>query len=1379
MGKSRKLKNLVKNVQFFVKKCREKNKKLLSLSSLDEKDETFNSGIFTDEKTNGSKSFKENSAENISKLSSESKYDITHADFATSYGSQLTRSQTQGNLRTLSDYFDRRSGKKIVKLGNDGRKREVVGGSMDEGVSLNDEEEVRTAKSDTSSVEIKKKKQSKESRMEAMKNEIMECDLHLLSIYKRLEKGSKSGRVLRRSGAKKGAGKGSGTVNMKTHMIKTYNSEVMSIKQALSLRRGTTHGKRKMRKGGRGRGDEEKDRGGSGVGKGMGESTKEHTSTGVKKKAHDERIEIKNSFSGYTPLFDSKSSFLTREETFSKYHQISSSKNTFDNFYFFQEGLANRLNKKQNTSSFDIGCMYMNHAISTKSSKDLGTKRSKEVAVPTTTATAATAATTTTANSTFLGSSKSFRRFKFLSDNKKNIEYYKKMIESLEGTVEKSKRTGNKSSNKSSSTATTNGISSIDSIIKIINCLLHDYVPKLIDRYEYYMNTLDDRNKLLKQKIKESLDFGDVQYEEIRELKSQVMQKNQENKKLNDTIEMLKDKLSYVNELELKNAEYLDEIMLMRNRVTYLERLIEENDQSKESHELRKMRHNLRRLYNKMKTEMRYMKTLKSRSFKRHKRGKFSIKRWIRLEERISEHQARMLSLEQQGVATSSELADEGDGRVITLDFNQLVEKQEKEPKQYEDKSVDTSDMQGVEKPDDVVSRDAQCAQTGEGEKVKKSKVRTKDKKINTIVSNRTFLELLRREERVATNGTLGRGNIMNRSDRNDRSGRSSLRFGSERCTRIPKETYPYYHYFYSNMMAESEGRPVVSRSRMWPPTQVEKKESNGVFPPRVTLSEENYLSLCSQLKECIYQTYFEECAPDAYDGGQPFEKTPQRCDDWTDQGKQNGENRDTQNDQALNSGSQMETAAPQWNSLFWKEKEKTLPKDGFSAHSISRGKNTCYKLPFNCCGDLNRILTGEMNCSSLLWGCKRGAYSQGSSVPKRKRTGRKRSTTSSNSSWERKDKLKMTRAVRKNYPYLRYDTIRSKCKHRYYYHRVGGAANGEEGSEGETNQMANCTRDDDHYIEEQQNERTCLEMSKGRDNTYEFPISQNRNKGVVVDLGEKILMDDEPYRSIYDKERVDNFKKFLTIYNSHFEGDNKGSLIGSFTKEQSGPTCVTAMFDQAVQAHVGGWKGEEYAYTGVDTRTVINKVSSGKRGGDATDCVIGGTEKGGDSSAYQIGSQMNIPYNCCRVNPLYRSSHSNEVNQVSNNSAIGTGGRGGYGSNDCDTSWGVLDVKRGNTPFAANSSNWPGALPISKRDTDASAPLVHWLNPLHHRGVAHLAHIPPGHLPKNGVGSTGNETIRYHNSLNQFFDINTKNFEAINRYLRSHVLYTHTSRDT
>ncbi|ANQ06113.1 Uncharacterized protein PCOAH_00004940 [Plasmodium coatneyi] len=1323
MGKSRKLKNLVKNVQFFVKKCKEKNKKLLSLSSLDEKDETLNSGTFTDEKTDGTKSFKENSAENISKMSSESKYDITHADFATAYSRQLRRSQTQGNLHTLSDYFDRRIGKKMVKFVKDGGKRQLVGGSMDEGVSLNDEEEFRTEKSYTSSVEIKKKKQSKDRRMEEMRNEILECDLHLLSIYKKLEKGEKSGRPVRRSGTKKGGGKSSGTMNVKAQTMKTYNSEVMSIKKELSLRRGKTHGKGKTRKSGRGRGDEGKDRGGSAGGKIKGESPKEQASRGVrgvKKRAHEEHIQIKHSFSGGdAPRFDSKSSFLTRGETFSKYHQISSSKNTFDNLYFFQEGLANRLNKKQNTSSFDIGCMYMNPAISTRSSKDLGPKGSKEEGVTTTTAMTATSVLAATANSTFLSSSKSFRRFKFLSENKKNIEYYKQMIEGLEGTVEKSKKrsnNNNKSGNKSSGTATTNGVSSIDSIIKIINCLLHDYVPKLIDRYEYYMNTLDDRNKLLKQKIRESLDFGDLQYEEIRELKSQLIQKNQENKKLNDTIEMLKDKLSYVNEMELKNAEYLDEIMLMRNRVTYLERLIEENDQSKESHELRKMRHNLRRLYNKMRTEMRHMKTLKSRSFNRHKKGKFSIKRWIRLEEKINEHQARMLSLDRQGVAT--------------LELNQLDDKQKKEPKQYADKGVDTSDMQGVEKAGDVVSSNTQCAQTGEGEQVKKSKVRTKNKKINTIVSNRTFLELLRREESMAAvgrNGPLGRGNITNRGDPINRLSRSSLRFGSEKCTRIPKESYPYYHYFYSNMLIPSEGRPVVRTGRILPPTQVEK-EPNVAFPPRVTLSDENYLSLCSQLKECIYQNYFEECAAEP-------------CDDSPDQGMQNGgnltiqsgENGGTQNNQPLVIGHMVRT--PQWKSPFWKE---TPRSDDASTHSVIRGKNKCYKmLPFDCCSNLNRILTGEMNCSSLLWGCNEAAHSQGSSITNRKRTGRRRSSTSSNSSWGRKDKLKMTRVVRKNHPFLRNDTIRSKCKHRYYYHRVGRAANGE------TNQMATCTRGNDHHKEEQQNEHTCLEVTEG-DGTYELQQPQKWNKG--VDLGGKILMDGEPGRSIYDKERVDNFKKFLTIYNSHFEGDKKGGFIGSFREEQSGPTFETVMCDQAVQAQMGG-NEEEHAYTtGVDTCTV-NGVSSRNRGG---------TNKG-HSNAYQ----MNSHYNCCRVNPLYSSRHSNEVHNMS--------------SNDLNTSWGALDVKMGNTtPFAANSSNWPEALTVSGRDTNGSA-FPHWLNPLLHRDVAHLTHIPPGHLPKNVVGSTGNETVRYHNSLNQFFDINTKDFEAINRYLHGHVLYTHT----
>ncbi|GAW79318.1 hypothetical protein, conserved [Plasmodium gonderi] len=1413
MGKSKKLKDLVKNVQFFVKKCREKNKKLLSMSSLDEKDEEQNSGIFTDDKANANKSYRENSTENISKGSSESKFDM-HTKLGSLYSRDLRRTQTQGNFHSLFDYLDKTNCNKIIKLKADGGKNGVEKSEENvfKGLPTKDEEQLQGEKSDISSVESKKEK-SKDKKMEDVKNEIMEYDLHLLNIYKKLERGSKNGKLFGKNGTKKSKKntkmktkiKTKTKKKTKTKTLRTYDSEILNIKNEFNLTRGTSHGKGKTMKLASG-GNEDQDMDKEEMAR-KSITLNGRKSRGLKKKSHEQLIEIKNSFSGNSVKFDSRCSSLAHgEETFSKYLQIGSSKKASDDFYFFQ-GLSNRLNKRSNTSSYDIGCMYMNNAASTKSSKELGKKRHpREV-------------------TTLLNSSKSLHRFKFLNDNKKNIEYYKKMIDSLEGTVAKSKK---RSKNKINS-ATTSGTSSIDSIIKIINCLLHDYVPKLIDRYEYYMNTLDDRNKLLKQKIKESLDFGDIQYEEIRELKSQVMQKNHENKKLSDKVELLKDKLTYINELELKNAEYLDEIVLMRNRVTYLEKLIEENDQSKESHELRKMRRNLKNIYDRMRTEMRHMHTLKSKYFKRYKRRKFSINKWMRLKAKISKQDLcfftsdegvnstiTILTSKEGEKCTTSELVEkdthtEGEEEKKKKD-DESSEKKKDTQKQYADKNVDTSDMQNIVTSTDGVNCNVLCMHTQEAIKLKKSKVKTKNKKINTILSNYTFMELLMREKK------------MEAEKRNNRS--------NNIYTLIPSESYPYYHYFYSNVLSASKVSGNADKYiKMFP--SYDEKRFKFVSPDRVTLSQENYLSLCDKLKECFYETYFHQCTNEPCNSGNInsvllneddpdiFEKSLlHSCDVSPDQERENRKKEKPGNDYYVGDQSQMMMRPNKWRSLFWSEGvSKSDDSSIYSRRNI--GKNKCYKLPFDCCVRLNKMLIRKMKCSP--WGYNNLTENERSNSSNKKHSARKKSNISNNSSSEKNDKFKMTKIVRKNNLFLHKDS-KFRSKNKYYYSQIGSmnggvigkiiqsvkGGNGNHRTEKENEKFCwkLCKNGEfptdemhlvcDNHIDNGQEHTNAESVKEGNTNNLYIPkeyIMEKCNRNVEVER--KNIIKDKLCRNIYEKERIDNFKRFLNIYNLHFERDKDKQLVEKFENEQNYSTSNIVKYEKKLFACVGG-EGTDKKYT-EGNKCNDNTASCKNEQWLTNDNPNGANKENSNHSNHSSVYQINNYYNYCSVSPHYRVCRSNEVYNASNNLVIDVRGKRTRAGSTCNginvgtngMNFGTNGVNsgtkcnnfdtRGNNCVVKNteqadSCNIPNCNKrvriVSKMSQNKNISPEQW-NPHLHRVQEDFSYTHHDDFFQNKIIAKDSETLRYKNSFNQCFDINTKNFETINKYLHGHVLYT------
>ncbi|CAD2100140.1 hypothetical protein YYG_03678 [Plasmodium vinckei petteri] len=1040
MKKSNKLNILVKNVKFFVKKCREKNKKLLTLNSLDETDDegTNDAGKFLDDKIRFQKKLKGGSMEINSTNGFDEPTPNIYKKYATTNSSEIKKIDSQDNFRNKLGHLDK--SRTNLKNKSSYEEKEDNNQNFDINYKLFDNERIEYNE------EGLLKEQSKDRKLEYVKNEIMEYDLNLLNLYKKLEKGSKNSKSSKKNKEKtlkKNLSANATPVTKKTKVktLHTLNSEDLNVKSDTFLRKNTFK-------------------------KNKNKSSPKKNENKIEGKAEDQLL-LKNSKQ------HSKNPLLVHSEKISKYYSMDSLNKRLNKVYSFQNSVSNRLQKKSSSSTYDIGCMYMNNDTSTKSSKDLTKRKSNDT--------------------NLFNSSKSLRQFKFLNDNKKNIEYYKKMMDSLEGTVGKPKSKNNNSG-------------SIDNIMKIINSLLHDYVPKLIDRYEYYMDALDGKNKLLRQKIKESLDFGDIQYEEIRELKSQLVQKNHEHMKLNDTIGTLKNKLSYINEVELKNAEYLDEIVLMKNRVTYLEKIIEENDQSKESDELRKMRRNMKNAYNKMKNEVRCINKLKSKRFKWNKKKKISLHRWINLKSKIDE--CRTLTTyekvsDESSVNTSRENCEnktfekKSDDEICENETKTMEDI--KIVKEYADKNVDTSDLNMINKKTGEEDNEA-LHKSEEKELIpKKNKVPTKNKKINTILSNHTFIQLLKNEEKIA--------NEMQRNN----------------FTSIPKEIYPYYHYFYSNILNDEKYKYIDNEN--------------------IEFSDENYLSLCNKLKECFCENYFSEW-PNEISNNNIVHETivPYYSGAIPLNGKRESSDN---NKKVCNISSAPQMVNDEWKYMIINSDVRNEDKNE------KKKKKNVYNLPFDCCYKINRILSGTINCFLCESEDARDGQQNGGFYEKS--SGRKKYLIPSNRSLINK-KLKINRGKNLS-SFSHRDT--SKNKYKYYCNQVDGNGKVSKDScaveksrtmddkicrnstcmNGAINDTKNITITDN-------NNREDINII-GNVNNLEDYKQNNETAHKKNDMGYKSELKEEndemDKNNIRKKsEKINNFKQFLLNYNNYFSGSRK-----------------------------------------------------------------------------------------------------------------------------------------------------------------------------------------------------------------------------------------------
>ncbi|SBT86287.1 conserved Plasmodium protein, unknown function [Plasmodium malariae] len=1405
MRKSKKLNSLVKSVQFFVKKCREQNQKLLTMSSLDETNDAYASESFADAKIYFDKSCKAHSVANSSKGSSDSKYGM-YRKCANTRSNKLRRAHTQGSFHNLCDYQDNEDGKKFTGVKKGGEEMGIkMGGEISQNIGnkmgdeIGDETEaigITDQIAKMTGVEASKEDKSKDTKMDNIKtddikNEMIAYDLHLLNLYKKLESSSKNSKLIKKNKIKK------------TKTLRTCNSEVLRIKNELYLRRNN-HNKEKTKISNN---NKIKDK--------MKNKVKNKMKDKKKKKKmvnnnSEEKNELTQNISLDSQKLKSKSSFLTPSENFSKYHNIDySKKKTLDGLYFFQEGLSNRLNKKSNTSSYDIGCMYMNNYASAKSSKEL-TKKKKS-------------------NDIILlknSSTKSFRRFKFLNDNKKNIEYYKNMIENLEGAV----------GSTSSRYKKKNNTSSIDSIIKIINCLLHDYVPKLIDRYEYYMNTLDDRNKLLKQKMKESLDFGDIQYEEIRELKAQLIQKNNENKKLNETIDILKDKMLYINELELKNAEYLDEIMLMKSRVTYLEKILEENDQSKESQELRKMRRNLRKIYKNMKKEMKYITTLKSKYVNKYKKRKFYINKWIHLREKMedreiptyedAEEDAELLimdTLRSGSKCASREKVDDEGGenkgrlQVSTAEQEELadgvktLEKCANEcAEKYADKCVGTSEIYTVLEMDDQENSELLFLKEQKVSNYKRKKVTTKDKKINTILSNYTFVELMKKEER------------------------SNRKAYHNICTLIPKESYPYYHYFYSNVLLQHKSNRSNRRNRHFPIRCDEGCKY--IAPEKAVIENETYLSLCRKLKECFYEQYFYKCDGETsgdgccgrhcsydnvvddngyfnHDGNtlstyNKFFQSNKMCDILPDQARKTHYWKYMNKEDGSFCMVEHKNGDSKRDNEKYNNRYSNMYNNG--DNNADTRKNKYRKLPFDCCYKVDRILSGKINCS--LWGSETICGDGKDSTSCKKENGaRKKSNISNNSSLINKK----SRTSKRNNLFSNRDTPKCncnrscsrncRCKYKYYYRVCPEAGahehnnnkiendnsnsilagilsgnrnkhtyhnsmtignkndrecDGKNGTEVSTHKSYYCyyKKMDANCVNNRNdnNNRTTNVDTAARENKTSANIICDEHKSSVSK--KNILMKEGGEKDIFltsacNNERVNNFKKFLTLCSFHFVKNKSTKNLNNIFDHPEGERVQlnNVTYNKDAQTQLKNKHGEDHP----NNNNIIRSNNT--------------------RNNYNV-CQVNNYYNCYNVHPSYSVHNANDNYNVHNNliipdSYLGNRDNTGYEHfHNLNTSIADKAIKK---KIKVNSEliirgNYPNENIITDE----------WSKHISHMRAPYIQSKEPFYKGCNEYTTSDAlcpyiKTLRYHNSFNQYLDIDTQKFDAINRYLRDHFLYT------
>lgn len=193
MKKTNKLNILVKNVKFFVKKCREKNKKLLTLNSLDETDNEYTNGAgkFLDDKISFQKKFKGSSMDTSSSKGFDEPTPNIYKKYATTNSSEIKKIDSQDNFRNKSGYLD----KNLTNLKNKM--------SHEEKEDNNQDFDINSKMFDHERMEYNEegffKTQSKDRKLEYVKNEIMEYDLNLLNLYKKLDKGSKNSKLFKKN----------------------------------------------------------------------------------------------------------------------------------------------------------------------------------------------------------------------------------------------------------------------------------------------------------------------------------------------------------------------------------------------------------------------------------------------------------------------------------------------------------------------------------------------------------------------------------------------------------------------------------------------------------------------------------------------------------------------------------------------------------------------------------------------------------------------------------------------------------------------------------------------------------------------------------------------------------------------------------------------------------------------------------------------------------------------------------------------------------------------------------------------------------------------------------------------------------------------------
>ncbi|CRG98210.1 conserved Plasmodium protein, unknown function [Plasmodium gallinaceum] len=1238
MDKASKLNSLVKNVQLFVKKCREKNKKLLTLSSLDDTDEMYIPGNIINGKTNVDRSFKESSTVNSSKCSGESKYNI-YKNFDNVYSKELRRTNTEDDIHNISDYSDNTFKKKFIKL----KEKDSISETFEGYKKLLD-----TDKNNTNNKLGVFKERIKSGNIDDLKSKIMKYDLDLLKIYNKLETTTKN-RSFRKKKKKK--------------TLRTYNSEILNVKNELFVKNNSSVKKRNI----------------------------------YRRKKFEDKRELKINFSKETPKLSSKSSFLMFGNKISKFQCVGSSKKTFDEFLFFQEGLSNRLNKKNNTSSYDIGCMYMNSDISINESKDLNQKKSNDL----------------------LNSSKSLRQFKFLNNSKRNIDYYKKMIENLEETIGKTKKKNN---------------SYIDDVVKIINCLLHDYVPKLIDRYEYYMNTLDDKNKILKQKIRESLDYGDIQYEEIRELKAQLIQKNNKNKKLNDTIEMLKDKLSYINELELKNAEYLDEIVLLRNRIAFLERIIEENDQTKESQELRRMRHNLRTIYNKMKNEMRYISTLKLKYLKKYKRRKFSINKWNYLKGKIHEKELTIDDrIEQFSVDVKRKQSENHIN--IEKDMNENIINENKKDtykdkneetleylkilKEYVDKSVGTDDKYIHEKFEK--NDKAHMLNNVRDELKFERKIMTANKGINTVLSSNIFIGLLKKTKK---------GN--NKMDN---------------CSSIPMESYPYYHYFYSNINENNyfgynnEEKKKIHKEKLNKENNINEKYSFHFVNDKNSKAEKELFLLGNVSKNPLLN-YNEKY--------KKFNYNPMTLDEYSTPLYNNLKKYIYNYDKVKFNEDDM------LKNMNFLEKNKLLnllyenTSKSNDWNSINKKDKNCI-ISSICCDKLRRLLMGKMNC----YLCKtKNIHDSSDNILYKKYKLKKSSILNNSSSIGKKLKFdeingNILHSYKDNFKFKnRYnnniDIIRNEHKNT---NNIKNISNQNKISNNNCNneQKYEDYKINNYYDNKKLNEYD-IDINKDKNNDNQNMCKDTKNISKVsikdVDKFENKNNDNIKNFNVYENQYVNNDKKILEFYKNQFNKDKNNNLISKLYDHEN----------EIVPAIISSNKNKN--------SKVISNNKKKKQLNNREILIISEMKKNDDTISqindYKYNRKINS-YVC--VDNNYNIQKKMIIHKkVSNYNNIH--------KNNLKKSNGKYSIKKKEN-LKYDLSNCKNNDIIISQSMEKAYCLKDSI--FHKKDVIHN---PYKEYKKNESFYSEEKNFRYYNVFNQYLDINKKNYGTINNYLHNNFLY-------